>query len=366
VEHLPKRTNLVQETTATLKEWISGGILKETLPGERELKARLGIGRNTLRLALELLAKEGWLSSASRGRQRRVQKVEPLAHGDTGAAYRLPVTFLSPYSPVESETLVELEGLRVHLEEQGRRLQFLAPAIFRLQHPDHHLERLVHQHPSVAWVLHVASEPMQRWFARQGIRAFLYGSPFPEADLPFLVPDWEGAAFHAGIQLVRQRHRTIGLFEYQERFPGVLAAERGLQRALDTTGDPGRVVVFKDDLTPPSVAHSLEVAFGLKERPTAMVLTRSNQLLTCLSWCGSRGIRFPGDFSLVSLTHDTWFGELHPPITHYSTKPAMIARYLAERVMELVATGQVARKSLRLQLDYVPGATIGPAPRAKR
>ena len=164
VKHLPKRTNLVQETAATLKEWISAGILEEMLPGERELKARLGVGRNTLRLALEFLEKEGWLSSASHGQQRRVQKVEPLL-GDSGAVYRLPVTFLSPYSPVESKTLVELEDLRVRLEEQGRRLQFLAPAIFRLQHPDHHLERLVRQHPSVAWVLHVASEPMQRWFA---------------------------------------------------------------------------------------------------------------------------------------------------------------------------------------------------------
>ena len=164
VKHLPKRTNLVQETAATLKEWISAGILEEMLPGERELKARLGVGRNTLRLALEFLEKEGWLSSVSHGQQRRVQKVEPLL-GDSGAVYRLPVTFLSPYSPVESETLVELEDLRVRLEEQGRRLQFLAPSIFRLQHPDHHLERLVRQHPSVAWVLHVASEPMQRWFA---------------------------------------------------------------------------------------------------------------------------------------------------------------------------------------------------------
>ena len=366
MEHLPKRTSLVQETAATLKEWISAGILKESLPGERELKARLGIGRNTLRLALDFLEKEGWLSSASHGQQRRVQKAEPLVPGDSGASFRLPVTFLSPYSPIESETLVELEDLRMRLEEQGRRLQFLSPAIFRLQHPDHHLERMVRQHPSAAWVLHMASEPMQRWFARQNVRAFIYGSPFPGVDLPFLVPDWEGAAFHAGIQLARQGHRNIGILEYQERFPGVLATERGLQRALDTTGAPGRVVAFKDDLTPSSVAHSLDVAFSLKKRPTAMVLTRSNQLLTCLSWCGSRGLRFPGDFSLVSLTHDTWFGEFHPPITHYSTKPAMVARYLAEKVMELVATGHVARQSLRLQLEYVPGATIGPAPRAGR
>jgi hypothetical protein len=38
MEHLPKRTNLATETAATLKEWISAGILKDVLPGELQLK----------------------------------------------------------------------------------------------------------------------------------------------------------------------------------------------------------------------------------------------------------------------------------------------------------------------------------------
>ena len=37
MEHLPKRTSLVHETAATLKEWISTGMLSEVLPGELQL-----------------------------------------------------------------------------------------------------------------------------------------------------------------------------------------------------------------------------------------------------------------------------------------------------------------------------------------
>src|ERR1022692_1726045 len=42
MEHLPKRTSLVHATATTLKEWISTGMLSEVLPGELQLKGRLG------------------------------------------------------------------------------------------------------------------------------------------------------------------------------------------------------------------------------------------------------------------------------------------------------------------------------------
>jgi len=41
-------------------------------PGELDLKERLRVGRDTLRLALQLLVKEGWLEPSSQGRKRRV------------------------------------------------------------------------------------------------------------------------------------------------------------------------------------------------------------------------------------------------------------------------------------------------------
>src|SRR5260221_751314 len=97
MEHLPKRTNLVQETATTLKEWISAGILKELLPGELQLKARLGVGRDTLRLALKLLAHEGWITATNRGRQRRGQPRRASSSGQLADA-RLPVQVLLPYS----------------------------------------------------------------------------------------------------------------------------------------------------------------------------------------------------------------------------------------------------------------------------
>ena len=362
MEHLPKRTSLVSETASTLKEWISTGILREILPGELQLKKRLGVGRDTLRLALKLLTQEGWVAPALKGQQRRVKAQHPPPSEGLKAEL-LPVTFLSPNLVEARVTLLEMEDTQMRLAEQGRKLRFIAPQIFNLKHPERRLERLVRVNPSAAWILFLATEPMQRWFDQQGVPALIYGSPFPGVKLPFVVSDWSAAAFHAGIQLVRQGHRVIGIMEYQQRFPGLLAEERGLQNALATVNAESQLVVLKDDRTPASVARSLELAFGLQNRPTALVLTYTSQLLTCYAWLVSRGIRVPADVSLVSLVNDSWFADLYPPVCYYRPDPGLMSRHIAQRVLELVESGQVAKNSLRIQLEFVRGATIGPAPR---
>jgi LacI family transcriptional regulator len=358
---LPRRTSLASETAATLKEWITTGVLREELPGELQLKSRLGVGRDTLRLALQALTEAGWISPASKGRQRRVQAAHVPAR-KSAARDILPVTFLSPYPIVHRVTLLELEDLRIGLAGQGRSLRFVAPEVFHLKRPERQLERLMRDQPSAAWVLNEVSEPIQRWFDENEMPAFLFGTPYPEVKLPFVVADWGMAAFHAGTQLVQQGHRIIGVLQYQERFPGLVAEERGLQQALAEAGSDGRVLLFKDDRSPASVARSIETAFGLKERPTALVLSRAAQVPTCLSWMASRGIRTPGDVSIVSLADDSWFTEFHPPVAYYRTNSKTIAEHIAERVLELVSAGRVTKKSVRVELEYVPGATIGPVP----
>lgn len=361
MEHLPKRTSLVIETAATLKEWISSGVLRDVLPGELQLKKRLRVGRDTLRLALRLLTEENWVTPASQGRQRWITAEHPSVDRALEAT-KLPVTFLSP-KPVEAVgTLIEMEDTQARLAEQGRQVRYLAPAVFHLKRPEYQLDRLVRSNPSAAWILYMATEPIQRWFEQQGIPAFIYGSPFPGVNLPYVVSNWEDAAFHAGIQLVRRGHRIIGIMEYHVTFPGVLREEQGIERALAVLKGKGRLIRFKDDRTPASIAKSLELAFAMRERPTALVFSYTAQLLTFYSWTVSKGFRVPADISVVSLANDSWFEGLHPPLCYYRPDTKLMSRSIADHVLELVETGQVMRKPGHIQLEYVPGATIGPPP----
>ncbi len=361
MENLPQRTSLVRETANTLKVWIESGILRGTCPGELQLKARLGVGRDTLRQALRLLEQEGWVAPTTQGCQRRVQIGEQPIRPEPGVS-RLPVTFLSPERVVDRQVLLEMEDLQMRLAKQGRELRFISPKIFHLAHPEHQLERLVRQQPSAAWILYFTGRLVQQWFDRAKVPAFVYGSPYPEVNLPFAVNDWEEGSFHAGLQLLRHGHRVIGIMENQDPGPGTLAAERGLRRALGTVGKEGKVIVLKEDRSPASVARAYELAFNLKPRPTAIVLTNSAQLLTAYSWLASKGIRTPDDISLVSIANDSCFNEFHPPACYYRCNSKVLARHIGHRVMDLVDNGHVSLRSIRVHLEYVSGATIGPPP----
>ena len=361
MHRLPKRTSLIAETAATLKQWITEGELSETLPGELRLKDLLGVGRNTLRLALKILEEEHWISIRGQGRQRLVQK-DRLEALHPSADRRLPVTFLSPFPTVDRILLLEMEDLQMHLARQGRELRFIAPNIFHLRNPERHLKRLVQENPSAAWILHFVTESMQRWFENEGIPAFLYGTPYPGVKLPFVVNDWESAAYHAGLQLARHGHRRIGLLGLAQPVPGVLAIEGGLRRALVNLKPEAQLSMLSGNNSPQEVARSLETAFRSGHRPTALVFCSSSHLLTCLSWLISKGIAVPADVSLVCVPSDSWLQELYPPVCHYENNPHLFAHQVRKRVMELVELGRTIGPPMRVRLEYVAGATIGPAP----
>jgi DNA-binding LacI/PurR family transcriptional regulator len=358
---LPRRTSLVTATAETMKKWIADGDLIGLLPGELRLKTRLSVGRDTLRLALRRLEQEHWISATGQGRQRRVEHEHlPLRHRAHGR--HLPVSLLSPFPIVDRIMLVEMEDLQRHLADQGRELRFVSSHFLHLQRPEQHLKRLVGENPSAAWMLYFVNEATQRWFEQQGLPAFIYGSPFPGVNLPFVVNDWESAAFHAGIQLTRQGHRVIAQMGFEQTMPGMLAIERGLRRALAAVEAPSQLVMLKDDHSPQTVFRLLETAFRLDIRPTALVFCGSSQLLTCYSWMTSKGIATPADLSLVCIPSDSWFQDLCPPVCHYENNTKTFARHVRLKVMELVETGRVARGSIHVRLEYKAGATIGPTP----
>jgi len=359
---LPKRNSLVHETAVTLKQWIIEGMLKDVLPGELDLKERLRVGRDTVRLALQVLTKEGWLEPSAQGRQRRISS-DKLPQLKTDSGPGLPVTFLSPYSQDQGQTQMEMEDTQKRLTELGRELQHVCAHIFQLKDPDHQLHDLVRSHPSAAWVLYASNSRVQEWFAKQGLPVVVHGWPYPGVNLPYVAKDWEPAGFHAGLQFIRNGHRNIGMFEFRERGAGAMLIEQGLRRALATENTGAKLLLFKDERTPESIARAYETAFRLKDRPTAMVLTSSNHLLTSMSWMVSKGIRVPDDVSLTVLPYDTWYSEFCPPLSHYKMNTKLFSHGMAERVIELVEYGRVIRKPLAVPVEFVAGATIGPAPK---
>lgn len=344
-----------------LKEWIRDGVLSDVLPGEMDMKARLGVGRDTLRLALKQLTDEGLLFPAVKGRQRQ------LRDGGNPSRARarvrsLPVILLSAH-PIEERTdWLFVQGTRARLAGWKALLEHVEPAIFELHRPEKRLEQLTRANPAAAWILNKATRPVQRWFDQRGVPAVILDLPFRGVHLPFVAPDWEAAGFDAGVQLMRKGHRIIGILERQGRIPRAEAGKRGLRRAIEEQEPAGQMVVLKHDSLPASAARALESAYRLAQRPTALVLTCGAQLLTCYSWLVSQGIRIASEVSLVSLPNERWFSELHPPANCYRPDSKRMSQLIAEQIIELVNTGTVAQSSIQVPMRRVPGGTVGPAP----
>ena len=356
---LPKRNSMAHETASVLKEWIASGMFQEVLPGELALKTRLHVGRDTLRLALQLLTNEGWVEPSTMGKKRRIcaPRCPPIENPDKG----LPVSFLSSYSEDQQRGMVDLKYIEESLKSQGRSLQIVSENALPKDW-ERHLAKLVQSHPSAAWILYAATNPTQQWFARQGLPTLICGSPYPGVELPYVGIDWEPAGFHVALQLIRQGHRKIGLFGYVHRGAGALAIEKGMRRAIETMDKGVELLVFDDERTPQSIVKSYEAAFGLKDRPTAILLTSSDHLLTSLSWMVSKGISVPADISLVVMSYEIWYEQLLPKVCHYKPNKKIIGQGIANRAMELIEHGRVIHKSYKVPVDFVAGTTIGVVP----
>lgn len=357
MKSLPTRHRLANDAALFLKERIQNGLIHDVLPGEIFLKDSLGVSRETLRKALEMLCEEGWIEPAVKGRARRVKS--PGKGREAAVTDLLPVTFLVDYETWGQRRSIDMKGIENQLLLQGRELNYLQTSILRSHNPTQRLKKLVASHPSAAWIIRLGTPEVQRWFEEQGIPAMVYGDLAQGVNLPHVTFDWGAATFHAGIQLVRRGHRHIALMIPSLKSPAYPVIRKNLENALNTVGG-GLIANCLGVPSPEMVAENLEKIFLKKERPTALVLTRASSVISCYSWLLARGISVPRDLSIISLPNETWFAGFIPPICHYRPDNGRTSHAIAAQVMDLVNSGSVAHPSVSVPLEYMGGGTIEP------
>ncbi len=334
---LPHRQDLPTQAATIIKEMIDGGEFRDLLPGERTLAAQLQIGRDTLRVALDILESECWITPRQHGKRRGISK--PGLRLDQREKSKR-IAFLSPKSLREFPPwlLIEFDLVRGLLNRRGYELELVSPGLFHLRNPARKLEKLVEDFEVDAWILYQCPAPVQLWFEEQKLPALIRGYPQPEVTIPCLDEDWHAASFHAGGLLKRHGHHRIGLLMPDVKLAGLEATERGLAEAIESGPNPGSVYKMIDRREPGSVPRALEVALGLEDPPTAIIATRSRYVLNIMSWMAEQRLRIPDDLSLVALCYETWYEHLRPTITHYHSDPDTIARSLVQKILRVASS----------------------------
>lgn len=352
---LPQRRPLATEAVKVIQEMIESGELQQRLPGERALSERLQIGRDTLRAALVELQHQGWISVGSHGKHRQILK-NPSKKKETQRSKR--IGFLSPkrLELLPPTMLLELDHVREILARMNISLELHSPAVFTSGSPGSKLQDLVESFQYDAWILYQSTEQVQNWFQQQRIPCIVRGHPYLGIELPSLDLDWQATGFHAAALLSRNGHQSIGLMMPDTQLQGLFTAQKGIESALSQSTDDIVLHTIKEQGTAEAVAASLEKIYRAKNPPTAIIATRSRQVLTLISWLATHGLSIPKNISLISLPYDNVFNALVPKIAHYTMDQAIAARGVV-RIVDAVIKGKTTKQKLIIP-KFIPGGSV--------
>ncbi|MEK7951455.1 substrate-binding domain-containing protein [Luteolibacter soli] len=353
---MPSRGNLVAECVRVMHLRISAGEWPRLLPGERRLAETLQVGRDTIRLALQQLERDGVLAPADAGARRRVIHSGGEAVREKNLTLKIGVLAHRRLELLPQPMLLEIDQVREALSSKGASLEVFAPAWYEQKNPAKRLEDFIGEHPCTAWMLLRSSAAVQGWFMKARIPVLIRGYPHPGITLPHLDIDWQATAHHAAGQLWRMGHRRVVVLSPAETLMGVEAAVRGVVEL----GEPGfEATALVENGTSGGVGRVLARALNFKSPPTAIIATRPRQAATALTWLASQGLQVPRHLSLISLGWEPFLDHLVPEITGYRIDPEAVAKLVVRR-LERIATGDPnPGGNAWITPETVKGASVG-------
>lgn len=357
---IPARIGLAAQAVEILRDRVRAGEWRDRLPPERTLCTALRIARNTLRVALAELEREGWIAPGHRGRARALLRNRPAGSGSRTRR----VVFLTPerLESLHAATLVQLDLLREHLHDAGLAVHAETSAAYGAERPGVHLARLREAHPDAVWILHQATHPMQAWFADSGARAIVLGYAYPDVRLPYVSEDLAAAAVHAALRLIALGHRRIVLLRPERELAGHRVIHDALAGCLRARlGIPARRVGAVHDGTVAGACRTLDLLLDRPEPPTAVLTVTSGALVTVATHLGRRGVRIGRDLSLVHMFEEPVLQTIVPSVAHYRVNPQVLVGRLAERVVRLAASRRATLRPARVMCTFVPGESLAPS-----
>lgn len=350
---MPERGNLVVECVRVMKLRISSGEWGHLLPGERRMAEMLQVGRDTVRLSLAQLEREGVLEPADAGMRRKILGV--VAGRSKPRELRIGMLTHQPLEQLPQPTLLEIDHIRRALAAKGGSLEVHSPAWYEQRNPSARLATLVEEEACSAWILLRSSAAVQGWFSAQELPGLIRGYPHPGVSLPHLDVDWHATARHAAGLLWRMGHRQVVILSPPEKLMGVAAAVQGV---MDLREPGFEALELKENGTRDGVSKVLARALRLKQAPTAIITTRPRQAATALTWLASQGIRVPGDLSIITLAWEPFLDHLVPEMTGYRVDREAVAKLMVRRLERLAAGDRHPGGNSWISPELVKGESV--------
>lgn len=361
MDQLPRRTSLVTQTLAILREAIQAGQWTERLPGELELCERFQVSRITLRAVLHQLQREGWVT-AGQGRRRTITR--RAVTGQTTAADRR-VVLLSPLAlqNLPAAALLWVDALRANLTTVGYHLDFLSSPGCYVARPQHALATLMQKQQPAAWVLYLSTAPLQQWFSDHNLRCVISGSMHPGVRLASVDIDYAATCQHAVGRFAAKGHRHVALLLPRSEQSGDMESRRGFSAAgAQQHPQPCETLVVAHEGTVPSICRTLSQLMQGRRPVTGILVAKPAHVVTAVTHLLRNNVNIPETLSLISRDDDPLLEYLVPSIARYHVDAQLFARKISRLVVDLIQGGVARRQEVRLLPAFFPGETLATAP----
>lgn len=353
----PRYLTLAQQVAQILEGDIRRGVLRGSLPGERQLVEKLQVSRRTIRAATEILRQKQLVHTAH-GLDTRI--LRPARRNSD----RFPVRTIGMLLPMPLDEIKPfanlVDKLRTLLYTSGYRLDIHFEKSCLSRRPAAALQRLVVRFSCDGWILASANRECQAWFCSQGIATVLHGTAHEGVTLPCVDIDMLATSRHAANVLLRKGHRRIALIIEETDWAGHLKTEQGFLTAVHESGGEavGHVLRHRGDVT--GLQQAIARAMQLPAPPTALFIVNPYHYIAVAAILAAKGLVVPRDISLLCRDDDICLRYLPIEPSRYVCSSQAMAKEIFAALMRTMRAdpGHRPVKSVLMLPGFVEGLSI--------
>jgi LacI family transcriptional regulator len=199
---------------------------------------------------------------------------------------------------------------------------------------------------------------------RRGLPVVSLGYDAPIAGVTSIVPDYGRAAYLAIEHLVGLGHQHLGIISgpFGSTHPKILELNHGVSQACEAFGLPieAQHIVY-GDLSEQAGRAALEEILARQPAPTAIFAMSDRAALGALFLARSRGLKVPGDLSIIGCSDDASAATVDPPLTTVHIPAEELAAAGIREINRMVNAGGVETTQKQvLPVRLIVRASTGP------
>lgn len=352
---LPQRPSLIGEVARVIREGIQKGQWRGTLPGERRLSEEFQVSRPTIQRAVQILAREGWIQNKGRYRRTILTKSPKVPEVSGVVAMLTPV----PIETMEPHVIIRTDYLRRTIASAGMELVVVHGPRYFSERPALALDGLVREMNAACWLLVRSTREVQMWFDKKKLPAIIMGSSFEGIDLCSVDYDFVPLCNHAIGTFVARGHKKIGFLIDEPKCAGDYYSELAFHEACEKCSAKNIApLILEHNGTTEGICETLNRAFRLAERPTALLVSHAGAAITMVAHLAQKGVIVGRDYAYICRGNDPVLGYLTPSVARYSYDPARYSRRFMNVIKDLASGLPIANRQVRLMAEFMPAESM--------